>query len=168
MTDIARLTGRNKATISRELRRNQGQRGYHAGQAERFARFRQRNCANGPRVSSDAWEAAKAKLREDWRPEYISDRFKADGTGQISTQISYDFELADKQGGGDLHTHFRSQKKRKKRYGSGPSKRGRIPNRVGIEERPTIVDRKVRVGDWEGDLVAGEGNRQAIVFYGRS
>ena len=64
--------------------------------------------------------------------------------------------------GGGSH-HLRSQKKRKKKYGSGPSKRGRIPGRVGIEERPTIVDRKVRVGEWEGDLIVGKGNRQAIV-----
>ena len=161
--EIARQTGRDKATISRELRRNQGQRGYRAGQAERFARCRQRKCANGPRVSPEVWKAAEAKLREDWSPEHISGRFRADGTGQISTQTIYDFVLADKQEGGDLHTHLRSQKKRKKKYGSGPSKRGRIPGRVGIEERPKIVDRKVRVGDWEGDLIVGKGNRQAIV-----
>ena len=95
VTEIARLTGRDKATISRELRRNQDQRGYRAGQAERFARGRQRNCANGPRVSSEVWEAAKVKLREDWSPEHISGRFEADGTGQISTQTIYDFVLAD-------------------------------------------------------------------------
>ena len=163
LTEIARQTRRDKSTISRELRRNQGQRGYRPRQADGFAQARQENCANGLRIQPDVWEAAQAKLREDWSPEHISGRFRADGTGQISTQTIYDLVLADKQEGGDLHTHLRSQKKRRKRYGSGPTKRGRIPNRVGIEERPKIVDRKVRVGDWEGDLIVGKGNQQAIV-----
>ena len=96
---------------------------------------------------------AQARLRDEWSPEHISGRFKAGKTGQLSTQTNYDFVLADKQARGDLHTHLRSQKKRKKRYGSSPSNRGEIADRVGIEERPLIVDRKVRVGDWEGDLI---------------
>ena len=156
---------RDAAQKAREPRgrRNQGLRGYRSGQAERFARCWQRNCANGPRMPLEGWKAAKTKLREDWSPEHISGRFKVDGTGQISTQAIYDFVLADKQEGGDLYTHLRSQKKRKRRYGSGPSKRGRIPTRVGIKERPRIVDRKARVGDWEGDLIVGTENCQAIV-----
>ena len=44
-----------------------------------------------------------------------------------------------------------------------PANAAESPNRVGIEERPTIVDRKVRVGDWAGDLNVGKGSRQAIV-----
>lgn len=163
ITEIARLIGRNKGTVSRELRRNRGQRGYRPGQAGRLAQDRQKNCANGPRVAPEVWRAAQEKLKEDWSPEHISGRFKADGLGQISTQTIYDFVLANKQQGGDLHTHLRSQKKRRKRYGSGPSKRGRIPDRVSIEQRPAIVDRKTRMGDWEGDLIMGRGNRQAIV-----
>ena len=163
LTEIARRTGRDKSTISRELRRNRGQRGYRPRQADGFAQARQKNCANGPRIFPSVWEAAQEKLRDDWSPEHISGRFRGDGIGQISAQTIYDFVLADKQKGGDLHTHLRSQKKRRKRYGSGPTKRGRIPDRVGIEERPKIVDRKVRVGDWEGDLIMGKGNQQAIV-----
>ena len=83
LSEIARQVGRNKSTISRELRRNIGQRGYRPGQAERLARSRQKNCANAPRVSPTVWSAAQAKLREDWSPEHISGRFRLDGTGQV-------------------------------------------------------------------------------------
>jgi len=47
--------------------------------------------------------------------------------------------------------------RRKKRCKRIPSKenRGTIPNRRFIDERPSIVDEKVRIGDWEGDTVDG-------------
>ncbi len=57
--------------------------------------------------------------------------------------------------GGDLHTHLRYQKKRRKRYGSY-SRRGQLKNRVSIDERPIIVNLKHRIGDWEADTVTGQ------------
>jgi len=41
---------------------------------------------------------------------------------------------------------------------AGPPKRWRgacIPNRVGIEHRPEVVEERSRYGDWEGDLIVG-------------
>ena len=51
-SDIAALLGRDKSCISRELRRNQGQRGYRSKQAHSLAQIRQQACANGPRVEA--------------------------------------------------------------------------------------------------------------------
>jgi IS30 family transposase len=64
--------------------------------------------------------------------------------------------------GGTLFHHLRCQKKRHKRYG-GYDRRGRLPNRVSIEKRPTIVEQRKRLGDWEVDTLVGKGHRQAIV-----
>ncbi len=50
---------------------------------------------------------------------------------------------------------MRCQKKRRKRYGKH-DRRGRIPNRVSIDQRPAIVDEKKRIGDWEGDTIIGK------------
>jgi IS30 family transposase len=94
----------------------------------------------------------------------------------VSHEWIYQYVYADKKSGGDLHTFLRCQKQRKKRYGSN-NRRGKIPNRIGIEQRPVIVDRKGRIGDWEGDtmpqgtlscasaihLVIGKGHKGAIV-----
>lgn len=68
----------------------------------------------------------------------------------------------DKRHGGDLYRHLRCKIKRKKRYGSY-DRRGQIPNRVSIDERPSEVDKRIRIGDWEGDTIIGKGHRQAIV-----
>ena len=50
-----------------------------------------------------------------------------------------------------------ARKKRRKPYGK-PSRRGQIPNRVSIEDRPKVVARRSRLGDWEGDTVVGKGH----------
>ena len=70
--------------------------------------------------------------------------------------------FADKRNGGDLHTHLRCQKQRRKRYGS-IERRGQIKNRVSIEKRPEIVDLRNRVGDWEADTVIGKQGHSVLV-----
>ena len=42
-------------------------------------------------------------------------------------------------------------------------RRGSIPNRLFIEDSPTIVDERKRIGDWEADTIIGKNHRQAIV-----
>lgn len=79
----------------------------------------------------------------------------------ISHESIYLHVYQDKRRGGDLHKHLRCQKKRRKRYGK-QDRRGRIPNRVSIDERPAIVNNKSRIGDWEGDTIIGQ-SHQGIV-----
>jgi IS30 family transposase len=65
----------------------------------------------------------------------------------------------DKAVGGALYKYLRHQhKKYRKRYGKNDY-RGRIPNRIDIDERPSIVDARTRIGDWEVDLVIGKGHK---------
>ena len=61
---IAQLMNRHPSTISRELRRNRGQRGYRPKQAHAFSQASMRACENGPRVSSETWCVVDAKLVE--------------------------------------------------------------------------------------------------------
>jgi IS30 family transposase len=42
-------------------------------------------------------------------------------------------------------------------------RRGMIPNRLSIEDRPAIVETLSRIGDWEADTIIGKNHRQAIV-----
>ena len=70
--------------------------------------------------------------------------------------------MHDKAKGGNLYTHLRCQKQRKKRYGSA-DKRGQLKNRVSIDERPVVVDRRNRIGDWEIDTVIGRQGGAVLV-----
>jgi IS30 family transposase len=160
---IGMVLGRDKSTISRELRRNKGERGYRPKQAQTKAEERARHCANGRRVPNDAWVYVEEKLKLDWSPEQIAGRMAYEGLEAVSHETIYQHVYADKAEGGELYRHLRCQKQRRKRYGSGQSRRGKIPNRVCIEQRPAVVDAKSRVGDWEGDTIIGAGQSQAIV-----
>jgi IS30 family transposase len=158
--EIANVISMHKSTISRELQRNRGRRGYRPKQAHQLA-LNRRNKAK-ERIQPESWELIEAKLRLDWSPEQISGwliRYKG---VCISHEWIYQYILADKQAGGDLYRHLRCQKKRRKRYG-GYDRRGQLPNRRSIEERPKIVDQRQRLGDWEVDTIIGKGHRQAIV-----
>jgi len=83
---------------------------------------------------------------------------------RVSHERIYQHLWTDKEYGGTLYQHLRiaGGKKRRKRYGK-QDWRGRIPGRVGIEERPVIVEKKRRFGDWEADLVSGARHRGYLV-----
>jgi transposase, IS30 family len=70
-TEIASVLGRDKSTISRELKRNQGQRGYRPKQAWELA-DRRRQTAHRAGISTAHWGRVEALLRQDWSPEQVS------------------------------------------------------------------------------------------------
>jgi len=159
--EIAEILGRHKATISRELRRNRGLRGYRPNQAHRVALARRADKSRS-RFSSLVWQQIEVLIGQDWSPEQICGRLEAEQGIRISHEYIYQYIYADKRSGGDLYQHLRCQKQRRKRYGSY-DRRGIIPNQVSIDERPRIVDTKERFGDWEGDTVIGKQHRGALV-----
>jgi len=159
-TQIAKCIGVDKSTISRELGRNRGQRGYRPKQAHGLAMSRRKQGKS--RVQSETWVLIEAKICRDWSPEQISGWLLKQHHIHVSHEWIYQYILSDKRAGGDLYKHLRCQKKRRKRYGSH-DRRGQMPNRRSIEERPEIVDQRERIGDWEVDTIVGKGHHQAIV-----
>ena len=159
-TMIAKVLSVHKSTISRELKRNHGLRGYRPKQAQEKATMRQYKKFQ-PRIPAITWTLVEALIKQDGSPEQISGRlFKEQGIS-VSHESIYLHIYQDKYQGGDLHKHLRCQKKRRKRYGK-QDRRGRIPNRISIDERPAIVNNKSRVGDWEGDTIIGKGHQGVV------
>jgi IS30 family transposase len=158
---IARELGVDPSTIWRELKRNRGLRGYRPKQAQQLARNR-RATDNAKRIRPETWQQVEAALRQDWSPEQISGALKAQGQKAPSHERIYQYVYADKRLGGELHQHLRCQKKRRKRYGKY-DRRGQLPNRKSIDERPAIVADKARLGDWEADTIIGKNHQQALV-----
>ncbi len=160
-TKIAAGIGVHKSTISRELRRNKGLRGYRHKQAHDLAQARKRQKARR-RIDAGTWAFIERLIQKEWSPEQISGWMKNEMGYSISHERIYQYILQDKQTGGQLYQHLRCRKKRKKRYGSH-DRRGQIPNRIFIDERPIIVDSRHRYGDWEVDTIIGRRHQQAIV-----
>ena len=73
-TEIADTLGVHKSTISRELQRNRGKRGYRPKQAHQFALQRRKKARK--RITADIWAIVEEKLRQDWSPEQIAGRFQ--------------------------------------------------------------------------------------------
>ncbi len=157
ISEIARLLGRHRSTISRELSRGRGQRGYRAEQACRKASERAQRSRNARRVDVRVWADVAFYLGVQWSPEQIASKL------QVSHESVYLHVYANKAAGGDLHKNLRSQKPHRKRHLCGRDRRGQIPNRRPISERPAHIEQRKQVGHWEGDTVIGAAHKQAIV-----
>ena len=163
-SEIAAELNRSESTISREISRNTGMRGYRPKQAHTLAVERFKNAEKAIKITDNIISKVEEKIREDWSPEQISGRLLNEEGISISHETIYQHILADKKAGGDLYTHLRGKKKNKKRYGTkSHDKRGRIKDKVSIDDRPQIVEEKSRKGDWEGDLVIGKNYKGALV-----
>lgn len=165
VTEIARMTGFHKSTISRELRRNR--RGdffkYRADWAQQKRDERKRTgMKKGPRaIHEETHQWIVEKLEAKWSPEQIAGRSKKDGPQKVSHEYIYRFIVQDKANGGRLYQNLRGSQKRRYRF-KGP-KRSKIPQRVDISTRPKVVERRKRLGELEGDLLVGRHQRSHIV-----
>lgn len=160
-TQIAQLLGYHKSTISRELGRNCGKKGYRPYQADELAYDRQ-CAAYRSRIAWETWQQVERLLHQDWSPEQIAGWLKLKKQPTVSHECIYLYVYAEKRRGGTLHQHLRSQKKQRKRY-SGYIRRGQIPNRTSIDKRPQIVASKRRFGDWEADTIVGARHKGGIL-----
>lgn len=159
-TYIAKRIGVHKSTISRELKRNTGKKGYRHKQAQRKAN--QRRYQSRKRLTDKDWEIVETYLEKDFSPEQVSVWVLKKHGLQISHEWIYQYIWEDKKKGGDLYQHLRRRKKYRKRGANGDN-RGKIPCQISIEERPAIVDGRERIGDWEADTIIGKGMKGAIV-----
>jgi len=160
LSEIAEVLGVNKSSVSRELKRNSGKRGYRPQQAQALAL--ERRFKGQHRITARTWATVARLLRQEWSPEQISGRLKKEQGLGISHEWIYQYVLQDKWAGGELYRHLRCQKRRRKRYGQY-ERRGQLLNCTSIEERPALVNRRQRLGDWEVDTLIGKRHKQAML-----
>ena len=156
--DIASQVGVSAATISRELVRNRltdTTQLYQAPIAQESTKYRRQRQAY--KLRGDLKEEVLKRLRERFSPEQISGVLALEtGRQCISHETIYRYCYTNNDADGQSLTQFLRirHKKRYKKRGK-PRKRGTIPHRVGIEERPAIVETNTETGHWEGDTVIG-------------
>ncbi len=74
---IASILAVHKSTISRELRRNRGLRGYRPKQAHEKA-MQRRHEKPKTHIPLTTWVVVNALIKQDWSPEQIYDLKKID------------------------------------------------------------------------------------------
>lgn len=168
--EIAREIGVHRSSVGRERKRNtvDGKYYYHLAQVlveKRRREKRRRQSKLTPEIVAFVDE----KLRLGWSPQQISGwmKYRQSKLPTISYERIYYHVWQDKFRGGGLYRHLRHGGRRYRRYGSRfgiPDRRkGPIPDRVDIDQRPAIVEQKSRVGDWELDTIVGSQHRGVLV-----
>lgn len=154
---IARQLGRAPSTISREVKSAGGKDRYQPSSAHREMQQRRSQANKANKRTSWMIATVNSLLAMGLSPEQIAHRLGFEKSKErVSHEWIYQYIFRDKQAGGDLWMCLRQHEKRyRKRYGSH-ARRGIIKNRVSISERPEIVDKRKRKGDWEGDTVHGK------------
>lgn len=173
--ELADIIGCSQPTISRELQRSRPVRKnrYTANTAQQKAEQRRRAAQEQRRRWHDnpvVLQYVIEELRDDQSPLSIAGRMKRESPWHrkyaVSHQTIYSYIDQIRSQGGCLHRYLKYQGKKYKFCGLQSNGRGHIPNRRGIEERPTEVDDKKRCGDWESDLVvSGKRGKGAIATF---
>ena len=164
LSNIALFMGRNKSSISREVNRNKGLRGYRPKQAQQSSQTRQRS--GNPQISDFGWSYIEHLIKLYWSPEQITGRLRHKGWNDVpSHETIYQYIYADKDSGGNIYKYLRCQKLRKKRYGSDQNRRGVIKYRNSIDERETVIENRGRIGDLEGDMIVGNNQNGYLLTY---
>jgi transposase, IS30 family len=160
---IAELLGISQSAVSRELCRNRGKRGYRFKQAQAKAEARRAVRSKPRKLTACLRRTIERRLREQrWSPEQISGWLGEQGIA-LSHERIYQMVWKDKRDGGDLWRCLRRRGKRYNKRSGTNAGRGLIPHRIDISKRPPVVDRRTRVGDWEGDTLAGAGHRGGLL-----
>ena len=156
---IAKYLRRHKTSIYRELSKRNESGEYEYNYAQRLT------SANMARPGHHKPEEETIKLiekkiiNEQWSPEQISGWLKLKHEIHISHTWIYQHVEKDKNEGGELSNHMRRGK-----YSFEPREyRGKIKNRITIDERPEIINERKRLGDFEIDLIVGPKNKGAIL-----
>jgi IS30 family transposase len=153
--EIAQAIGCSQGTISKELSRNRGKRGYRPSQAQRLATERKSQKRTRPKVVVGMIkDEVEARLRIKHSPDQISKSLALRDLN-VSHEAIYQHIANDRKAGGNLSLNLRINGRRRYRRRSKIGRGEKIPNRVDIEKRPAVVCRRKRYGDWEADLIQG-------------
>jgi len=155
---MAEILGRSESTISREIRRNSRNGRYWAHSAHEKALERRRCPRRAVKLENKAlWKQVEDKLEKYWSPEQVA----ASLDWVVCFQTIYNHLHRRK-----LYRYRRYLRRgfrpyRNKKKGRRQYKRIRDPRR--ISERPKVVAKRRRFGDWECDTLYGPGKKSNIV-----
>lgn len=165
LIEIAKTIGKDKSSLGRHVRAHGGRGEYDVREVRRRRHLKRVNAMESIRVIRGAllrFITKELKLHKS--PEQIAGIWRKRNRRSIvaSTIYRYLNERAP-----HLKVYLRSQKGKYRRR-RGTKKREKIREQAKkrrIDERPKIVERRGRIGDWEGDTLMGRDKRVRIVSF---
>lgn len=163
--EIARRLQRHPSTIFRELKRNSvrprysDRPSYSAVAAQQLSDQRRHRRRTRKLQRAELRQYVEQRLRQYWSPDQISHRLRRDFADQprmrISPQAVYDW-LA-------WYDHARQFRPFLRRYRVRIRRPRSVRAAAAIEHRPAVIERRQRIGDWEGDTIVGGGRSGGLV-----
>jgi len=173
--DIAKQLSKDRTTVWRELQRNgiNNKRGYDSRLAKQKTKER-RVIANKrfKKIENNEWlkRYIVRNTKKYWSPEQIAGRIKEKWPEQFDRHIGkdsiYEYIYNERK---DLVKYLRCQKgKYRRRYGTRIREKQREElKKKRIDSRPQIVEKRERIGDWEGDTIVGKDKSHILTHVDR-
>lgn len=161
---IAETLGKDHSAVSRHVRMYGGRGGYDAREVRRRKRMKRITAMESIRILKGTLLRTVVKLLKDHQsPEQIAGVLALDGI-RIAASTIYRYI---KERAPHLKQYLRSQKGRyRRKYGTKIREKAREQaKKRRIDERPKIVERRGRRGDFEGDTMQGRDKRVRIVTF---
>jgi IS30 family transposase len=172
--EMARILDRSPSSVSREIKRHlpKERRQYTPRVAHEQALQSRHSRGRTYRLKNDTVrEYVTRHLKMHWSPEQISGRMKLEINEKISHEAIYQYIYAQiyrdgygflRPGSEDLRIYLRWKRKRRQRKGMRGVQRLMSKNGTSIDERPKIIEKRKRIGDWEGDSVVSKDNKVGV------
>ena len=165
--EIAEALGRHPSTISREIKRNKYPQchlyTYHWAMQLWQYRKQWGHQKKYRKLTPEIEQKIVLLIQQYLSPEQVSGYLKKHHDVSISHETIYRFIYSAPERHAMLKPYLRQgHKHRRKRYGSG-ARASKIPHRQSITERPEIVEKKQRLGDWECDTMIGLDRKSVLV-----
>ncbi len=165
---IARVLGRHRSTIGREIARCGRREHYRALTGERVTRRLARRpkatkLAGAPQLLCEV----ERRLLEGCSPEQIAARLRIDFPDDLSMRVSHEtiYQSLFVQARGELRRELaaclRSGRTRRRPHGRGERYRP-MADMVMLSERPAEVEDRAVPGHWEGDLLVGKAGKSQV------
>ncbi len=154
LREIAKELQKSPSSVSRELKRNKVKGQYDARKANHKAYVKRHNSKyQGMKIReiSGLEELIKEKLLLGWTPDEISGRLELENNGEPIISFKSIYKWLDTAYGIQYKQCLPSKQAKWKRRKKG--KKVIIKNRVGIEQRPAVINQRMRLGDFEGDVL---------------
>jgi len=168
LRDIAKIMHRDVSVLSREIERNGSgdRKKYRADRAQMLCEKRKHKQHKGKMDKyPELKKYVEEKIIDDWSPEQIAGRLKSNPLPElVGITISHEsiyhhvYEKSEKHR--KLYTHLRTYRKIRIRKGKRKNQKIAISSRISIHDRPEIIDKKDRFGDWESDTVEFQKNKK--------
>lgn len=172
--EMAKILGRSPSSVSREIKRhlNKEVNKYTPRSAHEKALKSRHLRGRSNRLKNDTIrEYVIIHLKKRWSPEQIAGKMKQDINENISHEAIYQYIYAQihrngwgylRPGKEDLRMYLRRKRKRRQRKGMRSAQKLASKNGTSIDDRPKIIEKRKRIGDWEGDSVESKDHKPGI------